>query len=75
MRIGFGIKTNVKLHLFAFLVEVHSKRGIFLLETVQCTREVGCFNPICFDGERDDGFRDVHGSLRGDEKFCQGIAA
>ena len=50
-------------YLFAFLVDVNSERGIFLLETVQCTGKVGRFLSFRFDGKRDNGLRNKHRRL------------
>lgn len=49
----------------AFAIVVDAEGGIFFLEPIQGSREIGSFRASGFDGKRDDGFGDEHGSLIG----------
>lgn len=52
-----------RLYLFAIMVEMDTEGRIFLLEPIQSTRKIGCFDTLRFDGKGDDGLGHKHGCL------------
>ena len=51
-------------HLFALVVDMNLERRVFLLETIEGSGEVGSFEALWLEGERDDRVGNEHRSLQ-----------
>jgi hypothetical protein len=52
-----------RTNLLAFVVKVDFESRIFLMEPIECTREIGSFLPRRFDSEGNNRLWNEHGGL------------
>jgi len=50
-------------HFFAFMINMDLESGVFLLESIQSTREIRGLNALGLERKRNNGLRDKHGTL------------